>query len=119
MGTILANVGLAGNLRLGVITKAERERAKRREILAWKVRHFFKQRWREIPLEIALWILARLTKVIPGLNVPMHGRLYMKVTRGNGEVWDYGHVGCHLIVTAGKNYLAGCFPNTNEPENLK
>lgn len=35
------------------------------------------------------------------------------------EVVDYGLIGVHLVVTAGKNYLAACFPNTNEPENLK
>jgi hypothetical protein len=35
------------------------------------------------------------------------------------EIIDYGHVGCHLIVTAGKNYVAACFDNTNEPESLK
>lgn len=38
---------------------------------------------------------------------------------GIGHVEDLGCVGCHLITTAGKNYLAGCFPNTNEPENIK
>jgi hypothetical protein len=52
-----------------------------------------------------IWLLRW---IVPGLNMPMYGRLYLKVIR-DGEVWDYGHVGCHLIVTAGKNYVAADF----------
>jgi hypothetical protein len=32
---------------------------------------------------------------------------------------DYGVVGCRVITNVGVNYLAACFDNTNEPENLK
>jgi hypothetical protein len=111
-------LNFSGRLTTRVITAAERERAKRREILKWKVRHFFVQRWREMPLEVLLLVSRFLARVVPGFNIPMHGRLYMKVDR-NGETWDYGCVGVHLIVTAGKNYVAACFDNTSEPELLK
>lgn len=39
--------------------------------------------------------------------------------RGLGRVEDYGCLGCHLVVTAGKNYVASCYPNTAELENMK
>lgn len=110
MGTILGLVAAIG---------ASREAAKRRAIWWWHVKHFFFQRWREMPLEALLLVCRGLAWCVPGFNLPMHGRLYLKVTRGDGEVWDYGHVGCHLITTSGKVYLAGCFDNTNEAENLK
>ncbi len=41
------------------------------------------------------------------------------VTHGDGSVTDYGVVSRHLVTTAGKNFLAACFPNTNEPEVMK
>lgn len=91
----------------------------RRAIIWWHVVNLFANRWRELPLEAALLFARCLRWAVPGLNIPMHGRLWLKVTKGNGEVWDYGYVGCHLITTAGKNYLAACFNNTNEPENMK
>jgi hypothetical protein len=112
-------LGFQGALTVEKLTPAGRARRKRNAILWWKVKNFFRQRWREVPLE--LWLLAcRLAAAtIPGANVPMHGRLYLKVTTAGGEVWDYGCAGVHLIVTAGKNYVAGAFSNTNEAENLK
>jgi hypothetical protein len=112
-------IGLAGTLTTRVQTKRQRERAKRWAILRWKARHFFFQRWREMPMEAMLLACRLAAKVVPGFNVPMHGRLYLKVTKPGGDVWDYGMVGCHLIVTAGKNFVAGAFSNANEAETLK
>ena len=109
---------LDGKLTLAVNKRSQPRKNKAWEIFKWKVKHFFVQRWREMPLECLLLACRVLQKVVPGFNMPLHGRLYLKVIR-DGEVWDYGHVGCHLIVTAGKNYLTGCFDNTNEAENLK
>lgn len=108
------------NSRLAVAktTRAQRERSRWWSILRWKVKNFFVQRWRELPLEAVLLAIRALQPLVPGLNLPAHGRLYLKVVR-DGEVWDYGMVGVHLIVTAGKNYVASCFDNTAEPENLK
>lgn len=42
-----------------------------------------------------------------------------KCREAGTRVVDYGFVGRHLVVTAGKNYLAACMDNTSEPENLK
>lgn len=92
---------------------------KRLSILGWKIKNSFKQRWKEYPLEALLLVCKGLSKVIPGFNVPAHGRLYLKLTQANGEVWDYGLAGVHLITTAGKNYIASAFDNTVEAENLK
>jgi hypothetical protein len=90
------------------------------EIFKWRCKNLITYRWREYPLELLLIICKFIAKIVPGFNVPAHGRLYLKkINKETGEVWDYGHVGVHLIVTAGKNYVAACFDNTNEPENLK
>lgn len=101
-----------------VTRREDRERAKRREIFRWRVRHFFVQRWREMPLEALLFVCGLLARVVPGFNMPMHGRLHAKVVRG-GEVWDYGHVGVHLIVTAGKTFIRDAWANSVELENMK
>ena len=114
-----AELPLTGTFSFRKITRAQKDRRKRWEIFKWKVKHFFVQRWKELPLELTLLAARGLQFLVPGLNLPMHGRLYLKVVKEDGEVWDLGHVGCHLIVTAGKNYLAACFNNTNEAENLK
>jgi hypothetical protein len=98
-----------------------RERLKRwMWVRRWKVKQFFAQRWREVPTELLLafwWVLRR---VVPGVPPIMHGRLYARVWRGEeGRWYDLGCVGCHLVVTAGKNFVAGAFNNVNEPETLK
>lgn len=41
------------------------------------------------------------------------------VRRSDGTVEDYGLLGRHLVVTAGKNFLASAFDNTVEPEVMK
>jgi|SRR5882672_751332 len=129
---------------------------KRLHWLAWKARCVVSFRYREWPVEVLLFVCAILAKIVPGFNMPTHGRLYATVFRshleglqavgmdhewcyftrnhdkqrvriprteaiGRGwfEVVEYGLVGVHLIVTAGKNYAASCFDNTAEAENLK
>jgi hypothetical protein len=99
--------------------QAQRQRLVRREVRRWRVKNFFVQRWRELPLEGALLLVRFLQLFVAGLATPMHGRLYLKVVRGDGTALDLGMVGCHLVVTAGKNYVAACFDNTSEPELLK
>lgn len=98
------------------VTRAPR---KRMSAWRWRLKNFFAQRWKELPTELYLLLCKLASKVIPGANVPAHGRLYLKLTAADGREVDLGYAGCHLIVTAGKNYLAGCFSNTNEAENLK
>jgi hypothetical protein len=85
-----------------------------KDIFLWKVRHALQYRWREWPLEVVLLWCRLLKLLVPGLLVPMHGRLYIQVTRphfsdgsGPAELWDYGMVGVHLITTAGKNAATG------------
>lgn len=118
-------IGLQGHLTMKVIKRARPTppRARRWAILKWRIRHFFTQRWREWPLEAWLALCKAATWMVPGANVPMHGRLWAKVLRqlpdGTEEVWDYGHIGCHLITTAGKKYVASTFANTAEPEVFK
>lgn len=114
-----STAALSGAFTARHMTAAQYARYKRWEILKWRVRHFFVQRWRELPLEALLLVCRVLARLVPGFNVPMHGRLYAKVIRNGNDVWDYGHVGVHLIVTAGKNYVAGNFSGTGEPENLR
>mgnify|MGYP007100103437 CR=1 FL=1 len=47
------------------------------------------------------------------------GELRGFVTHADGSVTDYGVLGYHLVVTAGKNFIASTFDNTAEPETLK
>lgn len=89
------------------------------EAFHWRVKNWLVQRWQEVPLECYLFLCFLASKIIPGANVPAHGRLYGKVIRGDGTTLDLGCVGVRLIVTAGRNFLAGCFDGTNEPEVLK
>jgi len=49
-------------------------------------------------------------------DIPLNGHLCREA---GTRVFDYGLIGVHLVVTAGKNYLAACMDNTSEPENLK
>ena len=114
-----SNLALSGALNVRKVSRRPSRWVKWRAIWGWRLRNFFVQRWREVPLEVALFVIWLLTYLVKGLNLPMHGRLYLRVIKADGEVWDYGCAGCHLIVTAGKNYLTGCFDNTNEAENLK
>lgn len=87
--------------------------------LGWHVRNFFRQRWRELPLEVVLAIIGLLRHVVPGLNMPMHSRLYLKVIKADGRVINYGMVGVHLITNAGKTYVRDAWINTVELESMK
>lgn len=109
-------LSLSGKLGL----KAIRKPNKRWEILKWKVKNFFAYRWREIPTEIALGLNWLLRKTIcPGLSMPWHGRMYMKVVKANGEVWDYGFIGVHTITTTGKGFVVDAWQNSVELESMK
>lgn len=114
-----SNLPITGYFSMTKRNRQQLESQKKKEIFFWKVRHFFQNRLRELPLEATIFILKGLKRIVPGLNLPMYGRLYMKKVNEDGEVWDYGYIGCHLIVTAGKNYVAATFNSSGEPENLK
>lgn len=110
------NLALSGKLGLRV-TRQPGTLRKSLVIQAWKFRQFVRYGWREVPLRLYLLILPLLKLFVPGLNC-VHSKVRLQKFTQHGEVWDYGwHY--HLVVTAGKNYLAACMDNTSEPELLK
>lgn len=83
--------------------------------LLWHLENWLRYRWRELPLALLVWSLPLLKLIVPGLTV-LWGETRVRLLRRDGTWVDYGLAGRHLITTAGKNYLAGCFNNTNEAE---
>ncbi len=112
------NATLSGTFSLRKTSARQRDWRKRLAILRWRMGQWARYGWREIPLWVVVGLLPLLRLFIPGLNV-LHSSLRLKVTKADGTVWDYGRIGRHLVVTAGKNYLAACMDNTSEPESLK
>jgi hypothetical protein len=117
-GQIAASGTFRAKVTRAEVTRARGPRPGRQSVGWWKVKQFWRYTWRELPLWAAVALLPLLRRLVPGLNVA-HSRLYAKVVHADGSVTDFGLVGKHLVVTAGKNYVAACFDNTNEPENLK
>lgn len=109
---------LQGSLRSFVETKEQRQKKINKEIRKWHVKNWIQHRWKEIPFYVTLGLAKLIKKFVPALTI-LHSSLKLKVTKANGDVWDYGVVGKHLVVTAGKNYLVDSFQGTTEPENLK
>lgn len=93
------------------------KRRRRPSVFWWQVRQRLLYRWREIPLCLVLFLLPLLRRFAPGLNV-LCGATYLKA-RIDGQEIDFGLAGRHLVVTAGKNYVAGCFDGTNTVTLLK
>jgi hypothetical protein len=106
---------MGGSLGLTVSRSGERQRSYFWHVVLWKIRQFFAHRWREIPLWFVLYLVRPL---VPGLVIA-YGKTSLRKVCADGTVIDYGVAGLHLITTAGKNYVASCFDNTAEPENLK
>lgn len=119
-------LSMGGSVRLQVNnadSRRRRQRQLRGEIRRWHLRNWVQYRWKEIPFYVFLFVAMPILRwFVPALTV-LHSSTALKLTRRNAageiEVLDLGIVGRHLIVTAGKNYVAACFDNTNEPENLK
>jgi hypothetical protein len=111
MSLIGSNLSFAGALRT-------RKAVGKPSVFWWHVRNWIQHRWREIPQSLFIAFLPVLRLVFPALCV-VHGQTRLVKRCRDGTVIDFGTVGRHLVVTAGKNYLAACFDNTNEPENLK
>lgn len=104
----------------------------RRASRGWRVKNWcrgFLAGEQFIPAIVKAVHLARRCKDVPlvgkmiagslGAMPCVVGEVHGFVTHADGSVTDYGVLGRHLVVTAGKNFLAACFPNTNEPENMK
>lgn len=119
MSTLQATIGLSGRLSTQVKTKRQRDRDHRRLARWWHIKNWVRYRWREIPFTLfVLLILPALRLFLPALTV-LHGRLRLRVLRANGDVIDYGTVGRHLIVTAGKGFVVDAWQNLVELENMK
>ena len=105
------SVALGGELGLRVI---------RRKIvkapLLWRARNWLRGL---LAREWLVPLAKLLPRLVPGACV-VSAELFIKVTKADGTVVDYGRVGRHLVVTAGKNALAGAFNNVApEPELFK
>lgn len=122
MSSIVRHLGLSGNVSLKAHrgkTAPARTWSDWASVWRWRVSNFFQVRLWELPLEcwlLACWVA---TKLVRGANMPVHGRLWLTLVRGDGTVLELGCAGCHTVTTVGKAYVAACFDNTNEPENLK
>lgn len=109
---------LHGELSMRVETKEQRQKKINREIFKWHLKNWIQNRWKEIPFYITLGLAKVAKKFVPALTI-LHSSLSLKVEKANGDIWDYGCVGKHLVVTAGKNFIVDAFQNTTEIENLK
>lgn len=107
-------VAPTGTLTLRVDRLADRVRADRRKVLGWKIRNGLRMLKRAEFL-VPLW--ARLATLLPGVTA-MYGRLSIKVTKADGRILNYGLAGYHLVVTAGKNYIAADFAGGASDVNL-
>ncbi len=112
------SIALQGQLSMRVETKEQRQKKIKREIFKWHLKNWIQNRWREIPFYITLGLAKVAKKFVPALTI-LHSSLSLKIKKVNGDIWDYGCVGKHLIVTAGKNFIVDAFQNTTEVENLK
>ena len=100
--------------------------------LGWRVRNWFRMLFSgEHFVGIAIWLIcacrSKAMKRVPIFGKMIAGSLGSLMV-GKAELWgtvirgnklDRRLLGRHLVVTAGKNYLAACMDNTSEPENLK
>jgi len=69
-------------------------------------------------LILPMWVLW-LRLISPRGLMFATAELRGRVTHSDGTVTDLGLLGRHLVVTAGKNFLASAFDNTVEPEIMK
>lgn len=62
----------------------------------------------------------RRVKLAQALRLPhMHGSLFAKVIRGDGQVVDLGLVSMRVVTDVGVAYIVDAFQNTVELENMK
>jgi hypothetical protein len=102
--------------------------------LDWRIRNRFRMLMHgELFVPLILFVVracrSRFVRRIPVLGRMIAGSigslmvakatLWGTVYRSETRTWDRRLLGYHLIVTAGKNYLASCMDNTAEPESLK
>lgn len=114
----LGLVGIDGSLAMKVTRKRPEPPRHRSINLSWRTRNWFAYRLLEVPFYLFLLMVPFLRLLIPALVV-VHGRTALKVYRGDGTIEDLGLAGRHLVVTAGKQFLAACMDGTNSANVFK
>lgn len=114
---LASDAGLSSRVRL-FVERDESERPGKSEAkkpsLLWRVKNWVRQAVTgEHLIPVWQWLGPKL-----GFAVIV-GEWRAVVVHADGTVTDYGRLGRHLVTTAGKNFVAGCFNNTNEPEVMK
>jgi hypothetical protein len=110
---------VCGNMRLnGTLNVRKFSRHNRKAVIKWHVKNWIQYRWREIPFYLFLAVLPVLRWFIPAIMV-IHSKVSFRVLRADGTIEDLGIVGRHLVVTAGKNYVAGTFNSVGNDNLLK
>ena len=107
-------LGTSGTITLSITRgKPQRERAP----FWWRVRNTLRMALSgELILPLWVWLVRTLSPRGIGF---LTAELRAVVRRADGTVVDYGLLGRHLVVTAGKQFLASAFDNTVEPEVMK
>lgn len=86
-----------------------------------------------LPAEVNRWRLRQLPRLLAHAArigaatllgrvcgiATIHGRLSLRVTRGDGTILDYGLASYRVVTTAGVNAIVDAFQNTVELENFK
>lgn len=108
-------IGLSGTLSAQVVRFAETQIEADRESARYRRRNWFRKLFNgELFVPAVAWLARRL----PGVAT-VTAELRGVVRRGDGTVLDLGTLGRHLVVTAGKNFLASAFNSVVEPEVMK
>lgn len=111
------DLSTTGTMTAAVSRLADRQAEADRDARRWRRRNRLRMLLSgELLLPALCWLLRRVLPRGVGL---LTAELRGVVRRADGTTLDLGLVGRHLVVTAGKNYMAACFPGTNEPENMK
>lgn len=67
-----------------------------------------------------LWRGIRRVKLAQALRLPhVHGSLFAKVIRGDGQVLDLGLISMRVVTDAGVGFIVDAFQNSVELENMK
>jgi hypothetical protein len=82
--------------------------------LAWRLKNWLLNRWRELPALAVYRVLGRLFSL-----VYMESALYLRVLHADGTVTDFGCVGRRVVTDAGVAFIVDAFQNLVELENLK
>jgi hypothetical protein len=126
LNSAVGGLGLSGALSARKLTVADKRKMVDRHVRRWRFVNFWKVRVWEAPTWVFLFVVMPLVRAclrMVGLQLGvavMYSELRcVKWDSALQMSVDYGVVGRHLVVTAGKNYIAGTFNSVNEPESMK